>query len=113
MTDTIYCPNCKTEIKDVNKFLGYCDKCIDIDDESWKVKQQFEKLEQEERVMQTSEWGQARKELWARVFSLAFDKQGAYKLMDKLVKKIGAWSVNDMTIDQLHQAYSLTNSIQK
>ena len=108
MNDTIRCPTCKTEINDVDNFLGHCDKCLGIDDEGWSKRQNDDDV-----VFNESEYGKARKELWARVFSVTSDKQQAYRLMDKIVKKLNAWSFNDMTLDQLHQAYKLTNSIRQ
>jgi hypothetical protein len=29
--DNVYCPSCKAVIKNVDTFLGHCDKCLGLD----------------------------------------------------------------------------------
>lgn len=54
-------------------------------------------------------YSKARKQLWARVFSVTSDKMSAYRMMDRLVKKVKAWSFYDMDLNQLDECYRLTN----
>jgi len=59
---------------------------------------------------------QERKSLWARIYHVSsIDGRTPKQLMDILIKKVNkngnVWVFNDMDLDQLAEAYNLTNDM--